>query len=185
MKKSMLSAAICLALLTTSISSLMAQDVVKVPQALPFATKGKVDLTEASPTAGALQTTIPTLPTAITAGGKISTDAGGSAAVTLVGLGTVQMERNTEIQIPAEPDAKHSLELMKGKLFLRINGEELQKNKAGEFRLKTPTALLAVKGTRFLSIATRRKTPSGCTKAVFPFWSHEARARSCSSQIRR
>ncbi len=130
-------------------SWLPAQDVAKVSQALPFATKGKVDLVEAAPAVSTGQTTQPVAPTAITPGGKITTGANGSASVTLGGIGTVQMDRNTEIQIPADPAAPHSLELLKGKLFLQINAEDLQKRKAGEFRLKTPAALLAVKGTRF------------------------------------
>jgi FecR-like protein len=153
MKKLISPAALCLALITTGLSTVMAQDVAKVSQALPFATKGQVDLTEAAldvSNSQAVQiTTQAKPPIAITAGGTIRTDASGSASVTLSGIGTVQMERNTEIQIPAEPDAKHSLELLKGKLLLRINAEDLQKRQAGEFRLKTPTALLAVKGTRF------------------------------------
>ncbi|WP_395739502.1 FecR domain-containing protein [Prosthecobacter sp.] len=136
--------------LVVAFSPVRAQDVAKVSQALPFASKGKVDLVEAAPAATASPATVrPSNPTALTAGGKISTDATGSASVTLGSLGTVQMERNTEIQIPSEPDAGHSLELLKGKLFLNINGEQLLKNKAGEFRLKTPASLLAVKGTRF------------------------------------
>ena len=149
MKRPKFSTAIGLALIITSFPALMAQDVAKVSLALPYATKGKVEFTEAASTASTPQTTNLTTPLAIIAGGKITTDSSGSATVTLSSVGTVQMERNTEIQIPAEADAKHSLELLKGKLFLQINGEELQKNRAGEFRLKTPTALLAVKGTRF------------------------------------
>jgi hypothetical protein len=133
----------------TFTSWLPAQDVAKVSQALPFATKGKVDLVEAAPAVSTGQPSQPVAPTAITAGGKITTGANGSASVTLGGVGTVQMERNTEIQIPADPAAPHSLELLKGKLFLQINAEQLQGRKAGEFRLKTPAALLAVKGTRF------------------------------------
>lgn len=160
MKKSMSPAAICLAL-TTSFSFLTAQEVAKVSLALPFDTKGKVELTAAAASDSAAQTTTPPRPTAITAGGKISTDDSGSAAVTLGGLGTVQMERNTEIQIPAEADAPHSLELLKGKLFLQINAEELQKKNAGEFRLKTPASLLAVKGTRFFVDCERKSETVG------------------------
>ncbi len=156
MKRSMSLAAICLALTTSSLSVLTAQDVAKVSLALPFETKGKVELTAAAPADSTEQTTTPPRPTVITAGGKISTDESGSAAVTLGGLGTVQMERNTEIQIPAEADATHSLELLKGKLFLQINAEELQKKNAGEFRLKTPASLLAVKGTRFFVDCDRK-----------------------------
>ncbi|OYW31096.1 MAG: hypothetical protein B7Z47_02100 [Chthoniobacter sp. 12-60-6] len=160
MKKSMFLAAICLAL-TPSLFVLTAQEVAKVSLALPFDTKGKVELTAAAPADSAVQTTTPPRPTVITAGGKISTDESGSAAVTLGGLGTVQMERNTEIQIPAEADAAHSLELLKGKLFLQINAEELQKKNAGEFRLKTPASLLAVKGTRFFVDCDRKSETVG------------------------
>src|SRR5207249_134687 len=41
-----------------------------------------------------------------------------------------------------------SLDVLKGRLFFNIDGAELSKH-TREFRLKTPPAILAVKGTRF------------------------------------
>lgn len=161
MKKLLLPATSVLVLFSGGPSTLVAQEVAKISQALPFDAKGKVGLVESSSSVQTSTTTTTTTPISITAGGKISTDESGSAAVSLGSLGTVQMERNTEIQIPAEPDAGHSLELLKGKLFLQINGEQLLKNKSGEFRLKTPSALLAVKGTRFFVDCNKKSETVG------------------------
>ena len=61
-----------------------------------------------------------------------------------------------ETSIPASPVfqsqmGKQSLELLKGTLFLNINPAEVKKRGDGTFRLKTPVALLAVKGTEFFA----------------------------------
>lgn len=69
-----------------------------------------------------------------------------------------------ETSIPASPVfqsqmGKQSLELLKGSLFLNINPAEVKKRGDGTFRLKTPTALLAVKGTEFFA-STDGKTDS-------------------------
>ncbi len=123
-------------------------------QALPFATEGKVEIVSTAATATATATgdaaskTVVT-PKSLAGGGTISTAKDGSASVTLGDLGSVRLDGDTKIEIPAAADAGHSLELLKGKLHLQINSEELQKRQAGEFRLKTPAALLAVKGTKF------------------------------------
>lgn len=69
--------------------------------------------------------------------------------------GAVRVEPKSAIKIPAEggkeaKGATTSLELLGGKLFLDIDGAKLATKKK-QFRLKTPTAILAVKGTRFFA----------------------------------
>jgi hypothetical protein len=71
------------------------------------------------------------------------------------------------VRLPAKPDPKltpqkqseaeglgHNLELMKGRLFLNIDPEQVKQRGPTTFRLKTPSALLAVKGTEFFSETT-------------------------------
>lgn len=88
-------------------------------------------------------------------GQTISTGSGAGVSVALgeeVIMGTARLGPDTEVKIPDQKDTVHSLELLKGQLFLNINGELLQKRGKGEFRLKTPAALLAVKGTKFFAL---------------------------------
>ena len=74
--------------------------------------------------------------------------------VILTGVGTARLEPHTEIQVPAASDRDQSLRLLKGRLFFNVNAEDLKKRAGGEFRLKTPAALLAVKGTEFFVDST-------------------------------
>ncbi len=70
----------------------------------------------------------------------------------LNGESTITLVEGSSIQIPqgseTEPNPTHSLQLLKGKLFLKVNAERLKRDDR-EYRLKTPSAILAVKGTRF------------------------------------
>ena len=80
---------------------------------------------------------------------------GADCTVVFPEAGTTKVEPGSGIRIPAE-DGEHakaaapSLELLNGKLFLDIDGAKLATKKK-QFRLKTPTAILAVKGTRFFT----------------------------------
>ncbi|MBX7212001.1 MAG: FecR domain-containing protein [Verrucomicrobiaceae bacterium] len=71
------------------------------------------------------------------------------SSVILSGVGTARMEPRTEIRVPGTADQDQSLQLLKGRLYLNIDANDLKKRAGGEFRLKTPAALLAVKGTEF------------------------------------
>lgn len=66
--------------------------------------------------------------------------------------GTVMLQSATAVRLPdnvsSEKKSAASLELLGGKLFLAIDGAKLEA-KGKEFRLKTPTTILAVKGTQF------------------------------------
>jgi ferric-dicitrate binding protein FerR (iron transport regulator) len=135
--------------------------VVTVSQVLPFASSGSVSsLTkeEAAMTAALTSGTPVVTTTAGTAtltveGGKIITGADGASSLLLGSAGTARMGADSEIKVPTKEEKSHSLELLKGELFMNISGEELKKRAAGEFRLKTPTALLAVKGTKFFAVS--------------------------------
>ena len=126
-----------------------AQTVVEVGQLLAIEKQGEVTF-QAAAASNAATAPAPVNPplNTVMPGGTISTGADGSATVIISGAGTANLERNTEVRLPSANEG-HSLELLKGKLFLQINAEDLQKRQTGEFRLKTPSALLAVKGTRF------------------------------------
>ena len=65
--------------------------------------------------------------------------------------GSAKMKSETAIKVPAENTSAHSLEQLSGTLFFKIDADELKKTQKSEFRLKTPTALLAVKGTHFFA----------------------------------
>jgi len=122
------------------VGCLQAQQVARPANAIAFATSGQFVISTRN-TAPPGQKAQPEIYEVVT--GK-----DGAAAVTLGALGSVKMEANTQIRMPAA-GAPQSLELLKGKLFLNIDGAELKKSQNTEFRLKTPAALLAVKGTQF------------------------------------
>lgn len=133
------------------------QSVAKIADVLAFAVKGKVTALPSVATGAQLlelKTKAPK-PDAVLlhAGGRLSTDAKGATSVILDTTGTARMGEETEVQVPDEKEKGHSLELLKGKLFLNIRSDELAKQQKSEFRLKTPAALLAVKGTRFFAIS--------------------------------
>jgi hypothetical protein len=95
---------------------------------------------------------------------RIATDKGGSAVIILPQAGTLRMGPDTEIKLPAEADTTCSLELLRGRLFMDIQAGDLKKRGGAEFRLKTPAALLAVKGTRFFAIADEGFDTAGVTE---------------------
>ncbi len=82
----------------------------------------------------------------LAAGDTLRTDKDGTAELELVGTGGVRVDFDTEAKLPS---ADVSLQLLKGRLFLNIDAAALKKKGQGEFRLKTPATILAVKGTRF------------------------------------
>ncbi len=88
---------------------------------------------------------------------KISTGANGATSLILDGAGVARMGSDTEVQVPQSGASGHSLELLKGRLFMNIDATDLKKRGNAEFRLKTPTALLAVKGTKFFAISEDAK----------------------------
>jgi FecR-like protein len=89
--------------------------------------------------------------------GKLTTGPNSSALIVLPAAGTVKLGPETEIllSVPkselAEREVKHDLELLKGRLFLNIDPAEINKSRRTNFTLKTPAALLAVKGTQFFA----------------------------------
>jgi len=86
-------------------------------------------------------------------GSTLATGAASSAAIAIASAGSFMMGPNTQVRLPQEEENGHSLELLKGELFLNISAEDLKKSGNSTFRLKTPAALLAVKGTRFFAVS--------------------------------
>ncbi len=74
----------------------------------------------------------------------------------------VRVQADTELHIPERSgdEMASSLELLKGSLFLNVDAKQLQSEKK-EFRLKTPTAILTVKGTQFFAEVKPDETISG------------------------
>ncbi|HRH96696.1 MAG TPA: FecR family protein, partial [Prosthecobacter sp.] len=98
-----------------------------------------------------------------------STGTASSALVLIPAAGVAKLDADTEVRLPAKPDPKlnsmeqakeqatsHNLELLKGRLFLNIDPEQVKQRGPATFRLKTPSALLAVKGTEFFSETTEQ-----------------------------
>jgi hypothetical protein len=106
------------------------------------------------------------------AGATIRTGPDGAATLVIPAAGIARLAANTEVRLPAWPASEVSLpapptggnekktntasqcgqqhlELLKGQLFLKIDPETVRKRREKTFRLKTPSALLAVKGTEF------------------------------------
>ena len=88
-------------------------------------------------------------------GETLRTREGAECEIVLPQAGTVKVEPKSAVRIPGSPadpkdTVKSSLELLGGKLFLSIDAAKLTKEKK-EFKLKTPTTILAVKGTRFFA----------------------------------
>ena len=91
-------------------------------------------------------------------GDTVRTEKNGSAELSLAGAGAVRAESDTEVKLPGNKDktveAQESLQLLKGRLFLNIDAAAVKKQGKREFRLKTPAAILAVKGTKFFVLSS-------------------------------
>lgn len=98
----------------------------------------------------------------ILAGQSIHTKAGSSVDLYSTSGAVVQVQGDTELHISEEKEDTRasSLELLKGRLFLNVDAKQLQSDRK-EFRLKTPTAILAVKGTQFFANVKTGETVSG------------------------
>ena len=75
--------------------------------------------------------------------------------VLIPSVGTVRVAPGSEVRIPAKveenPRERHSLELKKGKLYLNVDAVKLKREQKQQFRLKTPTTILAVRGTHLFA----------------------------------
>jgi formylglycine-generating enzyme required for sulfatase activity len=147
-------------------SKLAAQTVFAVTEAQVTSTAGQVNVTSASGT----KITDLYVPTAsgekpITAmhrpGAIIQTGPDSQATLAIPGAGTMLMDADTEVRLPKAGDKAQSLELLRGKLFLNISAEEVKKQGEASFRLKTPAALLAVKGTKFFASVEKGRETAG------------------------
>jgi len=85
---------------------------------------------------------------------KVACGDGAATSMLLGRLCSARLGENSAIQVPEAAGDSSSLELLKGRLFLHVDAHELAKRGKGEFRLKTPSALLTVRGTKFFVIST-------------------------------
>lgn len=90
-------------------------------------------------------------------GETVLVSAGAKASAFLPGSGSLVIEEESQVQVPIRAkrieDETHSLELLRGRLFLQIDPKPIIQTKdPTRFRLKTPTLILAVKGTQFFAV---------------------------------
>ena len=88
-------------------------------------------------------------PFTVDAGAMLKSGSEDGTVLVLDTTGLARMQSETVIKVPDAKETSHSLEQLEGTLFFNIDADELKKTQKTEFRLKTPTALLAVKGTHF------------------------------------
>lgn len=157
MKIAILPMAACTLFWGSTLWAQQAPAVAVVSEVVPFARMGAVTasaaVVEPTPAAKSDSEASGEMTAVIQAGGQISTGAEGASSLVLGRLGTARMGADSEVKVPAQKETGHSLELLKGKLFMNISGGELKERAGSEFKLKTPAALLAVKGTRFFAIS--------------------------------
>lgn len=115
-------------------------------------TKGKVTLISTGVTSTG-KIVVLKEPVLVPAGSRIETGPDAAVSLSMGRAGIINMDADSSARLPDASEKGHSLELLKGRLFMNISGDELRKRAAGEFRLKTPTSLLAVKGTKFFAIS--------------------------------
>ncbi len=94
-------------------------------------------------------------------GAVIETGPDSQATASIPGAGSMLLGSETQVRLPKAGDKSQSLELLKGKLFLNISAEEVKKQGEASFRLKTPAALLAVKGTKFFAYVEKDQETVG------------------------
>ena len=99
-------------------------------------------------------------------GSLLATSTGSNAVLQMPGIGKMVMGPETQVRLPSAAENNASLELLKGRLFLNIDAEAVKKRGEATFRLKTPAALLAVKGTRFFTIFDSGQGVAGVHQGV-------------------
>lgn len=99
-------------------------------------------------------------------GSLLATSTGSNAVLQMPGIGKMVMGPETQVRLPSAAGNNASLELLKGRLFLNIDAEAVKKRGEATFRLKTPAALLAVKGTRFFTIFDNGQGVAGVHQGV-------------------
>jgi hypothetical protein len=91
------------------------------------------------------------------AGETVTVGKDGYADLALAGVGVIRMQPESGIKLLEKTDkspAAASFELLQGRLFISIDASMIKKQGNKVFILKTPAAILGVKGTRFFVAAT-------------------------------
>jgi hypothetical protein len=95
-------------------------------------------------------------------GSMLVTGPASGAYVSIPSVGMFKAGPNTEVMLPKKEEPKtHSLEMLKGQMFMNLSADEIKKRGNATFRLKTPASLLAVKGTRFFALGQKKGTIVG------------------------
>ena len=131
-----------------------AQNVSRVESVLVKERAGDYQLIPPPPDARTQPSTVPAPvsgPFSVEAGTTLLSGGEDGTVLVLDTTGAAKMQADSAIKVPSANGATHSLEQLEGTLFFKMDAEELKKAQKSEFRLKTPTALLAVKGTQFFA----------------------------------
>ncbi|MDF1815291.1 MAG: FecR family protein [Verrucomicrobiales bacterium] len=123
---------------------------------------GEPSISEVGVSGSGKKNVLPNQRKQISGGQSILTKTGASVDLYSPAGAVIQVQAETELHFPEQNDQipTSSLELLKGRLFLNIDSKQLQSERK-EFRLKTPTAILAVKGTKFFAEVKPGVTISG------------------------
>lgn len=125
-----------------------------VSQAVFFATTGQVSVTGKDGSANDAGRAEPppqgaAVVTSVSAGGMVKTGPKSSAALALVGGGSVQLDADSEMIFSAVNEGRpavESLELRKGRLFIHVEAADLARMGRASLLIKTPVGTVAVQG---------------------------------------
>ena len=90
-------------------------------------------------------------------GETVSTSSDTVGDLMIPDVASVRLQSDSKVRLPAKEEGVSkagnlsSLELLRGKLFLNVDGKKLKASGGKQFRLKTPSSILAVKGTHFFT----------------------------------
>ena len=161
----------CLAAL---LHPLFAQTVVQPKQAVVLLQSGEIEIENlsgevrkvANDTAGSASEKVQTVN--LEAGELIRTSKDSFCDVMIPSVGTMRVTPESEIRLPGKVETErrkqHSMELLKGKLFMDVDAVQLQRTQQKQFRLKTPTTILAVRGTQLFAEVQGDKNIAGVHK---------------------
>ena len=147
-----LHALIAMLLTAILVPQVSGQNVARVESVLVKKRAGDYQVEPAPPDARTQPVAVPAPPGGpftVGAGAKLRSGSEDETILVLDTTGVARMGSETVIKVPDPKETGHSLEQLEGTLFFNIEADELKKTQKTEFRLKTPVALLAVKGTHF------------------------------------
>lgn len=144
------------------------QQAVEVSQVVPFERAGRVTSGDPAPpppepgipapagsNAAVIKPKVPPVVVPVSgvnlAGSRINTGADGATSLILGAAGAARMTADSSVRVPPAGGQAAQPRNAQGPALSNISADDLKKRGSGEFKLKTPAALLAVKGTKFFT----------------------------------